>query len=395
MHPDLFTLPGGINIQTYGFFLMIGFLAAVWFAMRRATRVKADPDAVLDLSFWALIFGVIGARAFFVIHYWSSQFADAPNKLLAMIDIRQGGLEFLGGLIGGVAISLFILWRKKLSIRLYADITAPSIALGLGVGRIGCFFNGCCFGALAVAPGTDWPAYPWALQFPYGSPPHVHQWEARQVTVPAELIVSTPGAMYSTLIPAADLAMPVEKREGPIRRYEDLKLAYEAAFAKAPNDPATLALKAKMDAAKQAADEHRQALKFVLAAQTYPSRHVPERPMSVSELQDLAAEAKSLPVHPVQLYAAISALLLSGFLSTLFYRRKRHGIVFGFLLVLLPISRVLEEMIRTDNPHDTFGLSVSQFISLAMFVVGLIYLHVMYRRLPERSPALWATGPAT
>ncbi len=394
MHPELFTLPGGMSIQTYGFFLMIGFLTAVWFAMRRASRVKADPDVVLDLSFWALICGVAGARLFYVIHYWQNQFAHEESIFWAIVDIRKGGLEFLGGLLGGMGISLFILWKKKLSIRLYGDIIAPSVAWGLGVGRIGCFFNGCCFGAIAVAPGTEQAAYPWAMKFPYGSPPHNHQWEARKLTVPAELINTLPGAMFANLVPAADLALPVEKLAGPLRQYAELKEKYDAALAKSPSDPATTALKSKVDAAKKVADQHQSDHLLLFAAQKYPSRMVPGRVTSVSELQDLAAKCSSLPIHPVQLYAAGSAMLLSFFLSSVFYRRKRHGVVFGLLLLLSPISRVLEEMIRTDNPHDTFGLSVSQFISLGMFTAGLIFLHVIYRKMPERAPGLVAVTAA-
>ena len=86
MHPELFTLPGGLSIKTYGFCLMVGFLTAVWLAMRRAQRVKVNPDTVLDMSFLALVFGVGGARAFYVVHYWP-EFAGRNNTLLAMLDI--------------------------------------------------------------------------------------------------------------------------------------------------------------------------------------------------------------------------------------------------------------------------------------------------------------------
>ena len=61
MHPEFFTLPIiGIAIKSYGFCLMVGFLSAVWLAMRRAQRVKANPDVVLDMSFLALLFGSWG-----------------------------------------------------------------------------------------------------------------------------------------------------------------------------------------------------------------------------------------------------------------------------------------------------------------------------------------------
>ena len=56
------------------------------------------------------------------------------------------------------------------------------------------------------------------------------------------------------------------------------------------------------------------------------------------------------------------------------------------LLLLYPISRVLLEIIRTDNPHDVAGLTVSQFISVAMFAFAVAYLFIIYKFMPERSP---------
>ena len=157
MHPNFLTLPGGLTIGMYGLFMMLGFLSAVWMAMRRAEHVKANADRVLDMSFFALVFGVLGARVFFVIHYWQPQFATASNRLLAIINIREGGLEFLGGFLGAIiAVCIYAAWTKT-SLRLYLDILAPSLAWGLAVGRIGCFLNGCCFGGLCVVPGTTQP----------------------------------------------------------------------------------------------------------------------------------------------------------------------------------------------------------------------------------------------
>src|SRR3989304_7475081 len=97
MYPELFSLPGGFNVKTYGFCLMIGFLSAVWLAMRRATRVKADPDRVLDISFLCLLFGVGGARAFYVIHYLTPQFAGAPTPFLPGVYFPQGGVGIPAG----------------------------------------------------------------------------------------------------------------------------------------------------------------------------------------------------------------------------------------------------------------------------------------------------------
>lgn len=394
MHPEFFTLPVlGITIKMYGFFLMLGFLSAVWLAMRRARRVKADPDTVLDMALLALLFGVGGARLFYVVHYWSSfgGFASARNPFLAAIDITEGGLEFLGGFIGALIAILIYALRKKVSLRLYLDILAPSMCWGLAITRLGCFFNGCCFGAVCVAPTTQQPAYPWAVQFPFASPAQWRQWEDRLVTAPAELITTSEHMLQPALLPASLLAMSVEQRDGPNRRYEEARKAYESAGGgggQAADPKMTAELKSAMESALKKKRAHENKLASLRLAQVYPSRFVPTRRTSATELEDLAAQCRSLAVHPAQLYSGIHAILLSGFLSALFYLRKRHGVVIGALFVLYPIPRTVLELIRADNPHDVAGLTASQFVSLGMLVLGILYLIVLYKRMPERSAVL-------
>lgn len=386
MHPELFTLPGGFNIKTYGFCLMVGFLSAVWLAMRRAVRVKADPDRVLDISFLCLLFGVGGARAFYVIHYWTPQFSDAPNRFLAMIDITEGGLEFLGGFIGATIATVVYAYWKKQSLRLYLDIMAPGAMWGLAFGRLGCFFNGCCFGGVCETPLTHEARYEWAVRFPFASPAHWREWEERQVSVPAELIATGKDKLQPWLVPNSLLSMSVEKREGPIRKLRDLKDAWDRAKAEAPDAPETKKLEAAVDAAKKKLEARQKEYASLIYAQSFPSRVEPSRRTSVSELERLASQFRSLPVHPTQLYASINAFLLSAFLSALFYARKRHGVVIVMLLVLYPIQRTIEEMIRVDNPHDVGGLTVSQFVSLMLFLTGILLLVYLYKKLPQRSP---------
>lgn len=383
MHPELITLPGGFSIKTYGFFMMVGFLSGVWMAMRRAERVKADPDVVLDISLICLIFGVGGARIFYVIHYWKSQFADAASPLLAIIDITAGGLEFLGGFIGAVAATAVYAAWKKHSLRLYLDILAPGTMWGLALGRVGCFFNGCCFGAICATGAAHQAALPWAISFPYGSPAHLRHWEDRKVTIPAELLYTPKETLRPWIVPDTQLNMPIEKREGLIRRIKELDQAHKTAKTADANSTETKRLQRELDAAhKQAKNDFGS----LLTAQRFPSRVNPQRVTSVSELEQLAAKCQSLPVQPAQLYAAVGALLISLVLSAMFYRRKRHGVVIGWLLLLYAIQRTLEEMIRADNPHDVAGLTVSQSISLGLFLFGVVYLVVLYKMMPEHSP---------
>ncbi len=413
MHPELFTIPGfNYSVKSYGFCVMVGFLSAAWFAMRRATRVKCDPDLVLNMCFIGLIFGMVGSRVFYVIHYWKSVFAGAPNKLVAIFDVSSGGFEFLGAVIGAVPAVGVYLWMKKQSIRLYLDIVAPGLMWGLAFGRVGCFLNGCCFGGPTDAS--------WAVRFPYGSPAFIRQWEERQLAVPAEFILTSAETPSPTLLPAAVLNLPIDKVQGPTakieelkRRLRDIQESRQALQAGAGDlDPAAAAeeLKALDAEERRISEESRRAqippeIAHLHRAQFLPSREHPERfPMpefppdtprtSLSELHQLAAGLRSLPVHPTQLYATIGGLLLSFLLSSLFYQRKRHGTVFGVMLLLYPVMRLFEEIIRTDNPRDIAGLTISQFISVVIFLVGVAYLFVVCKRLPQLSPYAKAFVPA-
>ncbi len=383
MHPELWTIPGITTIKSYGFMLMIGFLSAVWFAMRRAMRVKANPDTVLNLAFIALIAGVGGARIMFVVHYWQEQFAG--RSLLAILDLRLGGLEFLGGLLGAfIGIFTYLLIKRE-SIRVYLDILAPGAMWGLAFGRLGCFLNGCCFGGMC--------ALPWAVEFPYGSNPYIWQWENRQTRVPAELI-NTDGIL-PVLVSAAALDMPELDRRRPERAVADLEK--DVAVLKARGDAPEKIREAErqLAAAKKSyeAVRNEKHLDVLESAQKFPSRTHPQRGTSVSELQHLADHAAGIPVHPTQLYSSIHAFLLSALLSAVFYRRRRHGVVIGLLFLMYPIARGMIEGIRVDNPHDSAGMTVSQFISLVMFISAAVYLFILYKFLPERCPRAVAYVP--
>lgn len=389
MHPELIHLPGGFTIKTYGFFLMLGFLSAVWMAMKRAEKVKANSDRILDLAFFVLIFGILGARVFYVAHYWKSQFAKA--SLFDIINVTSGGLEFLGGFLGAFAALLVYCWWTKVSLRLYMDIAAPSAMWGVAFGRVGCFFNGCCFGGLlttgAAGAGAAAPP-PWAVQFPYGSPAQYRHWEDRLISVPGELIFASKEASQPQLVPEAMLSKSVEELQGPQVAYQEAGEALEQAEKNGAAGAEIERLKKNKEAAKQALEKHvKENAQLMLYAKAFPSRKNPERGMTVTELQDLAHQVHSQPVHPAQLYAAGQALLLSLLLSAIFYYRRRHGIVAAWMLMLYPVQRVLEEIIRADNPHDVAGLTISQSISLALFLCGLVMLIVLYR-MPERSPSL-------
>jgi phosphatidylglycerol---prolipoprotein diacylglyceryl transferase len=367
MHPELFKIPLiNFTVPGYGAMIVLAFLGGTWWMCHRASKVKADPDICLSLSLICLMLGWLGGRTFYVIHYWKTQFAFQPGKIL---DLQAGGFEVYGGLITAAVFCLLYLWIKGVSLRLYADIAAPTVVFGLGVGRIGCFLVGCCWGAPC-------PAHlPWAVQFPALSSAHQQQWEQRTATLPAELIFVDPTGLGAP-IPPQILKMSDAELE---RVREKVTHADKAiAEAKARGDVPKVA---QMVAAKRGA----------LAV----FDHLDKWDTTTTKLRALASSERfrSNPVHPAQIYSAIGPLLLALILNAYFYRRTRHGTVMAAAIICYAVERFIEEIIRIDNPQDTFGLTISQGVSVGFLLFGLLWLAIL-QKLPLRSSAPAKRTPA-
>ncbi|MCH8854446.1 MAG: prolipoprotein diacylglyceryl transferase, partial [Planctomycetes bacterium] len=325
MHPILWKLPFvDYPIRSYGFMLMIGFFSAAYIAAKRAERVRANPDVVLNCAIFALIGSMIGARLFYVVHYWE-QFALKDQPLKAIIDISRGGMELFGGIAGAMVVVLAYLLIRRDSIRMYLDILVPGLMWGLAFGRMGCFLNGCCWGG--VCQGTV--AEPWGVQFPYGSPAHVRQYEDRQVKVPAELLASVPPGRFFP-IPHEQVFMSPEDWGKHARELERAQRDYDYVQKLDPDsESAKLARQKVEQSKKQAEKEEQEQAAINRSLRMYQSSEYPGQKITRSELEDLAKKSRSLKVHPTQLYATINAFFASFFLAWLFRVRRRHGIVFA------------------------------------------------------------------
>lgn len=385
MHPELFRIPFLDHpVKSYGAMLTLGFLSGVWLSIRRAERMKCDPDLVLNLGFICLVCGVFGARLFYVLHYWESTFSRQPNPIWAALNCTAGGLEYYGGLIGAMVGCVVYILLKRVSLRLYLDLLAPAAAWGLAFGRMGCLLNGCCWGGLCV-DAHQHAVVPWGITFPHYSSPQIRQWENRQLTLPAELIVADEQLLIPRLVPLEALELSPEKRAELDKAAAEARAQLEALRREGAGTQALKAAQARLQQAQIRRDD--RGLITLDEARGYSSRQSVDGhdPMTLSELADLAKHHRSLPVHPAQVYGIINALLLSWLLLMLLYRRKRHGVVFATLCTIYPITRIILETVRVDNPHDSAGLTISQAVSLAMFVFGVGMLLVL-RRMPERSP---------
>ena len=164
-----------ITLHSYGFFLVIGFFLSVWLACIEARRRGTDPNIILDLAMPLLLVSIVLCRILYFLVY-PSQWRGVGEFL----QIWNGGLSFHGAIVGALGTIAYFSWKRRVSFGTLCDIVSPGIFAGYAVGRLGCFFNGCCYGY-----PTD---LPWAVKF------HVEgSSDPNALTVP-----SHPAQLYST-----------------------------------------------------------------------------------------------------------------------------------------------------------------------------------------------------
>jgi len=150
---------GPFTVYSYGFMLAVAIIVCTFLLRKDAQRAGINPEIISDLVFWLAIGGIIGARIFYILTFLP-MFIENP---LEMIMIQHGGLSWQGGLIVGCLSGIWFVRKHKLDVLKTLDLTAPYLALGQAIGRIGCFLNGCCYGK----------EVPWGVYFP-NLGEHVH-----------------------------------------------------------------------------------------------------------------------------------------------------------------------------------------------------------------------------
>jgi phosphatidylglycerol---prolipoprotein diacylglyceryl transferase len=159
MWPTLyqFSTEGGANLglHTYGLMVLLGFSGAFLLVHYRAQQVGFHPDRLVIVYIATAVGGIVGARMLYAV-------AVEPARVLAnpLALFSSGGFAYYGGVLGGgLAIFLLSLWLR-LNPWKFVDIVAAALMIGLGVGRLGCFFAGCCHGAPAPTTPDAIPLLP-------------------------------------------------------------------------------------------------------------------------------------------------------------------------------------------------------------------------------------------
>ncbi len=152
MHPELFKL-GPVTIYSYGLFVALGFFAATLLAGYRAKKAGLPADKITDLNIYSFLAAVLGARLLYILTELK-YYRQYPEQIWK---IWEGGLVFYGGLIGGLLFYFWYTRRQKLEPFMIADLLIPGVALGQALGRLGCFFRGCCYGVKSEKYGVIFP----------------------------------------------------------------------------------------------------------------------------------------------------------------------------------------------------------------------------------------------
>ena len=335
MHPELFRIPfTALTVKSYGVLMVCGFIAAIYIIRRLSRGMGENAEHVTTAALYSLIAGVVGARIFYVIHYWRQFKGKGAIEMLA---VWKGGLELLGGVLLAILIIVLYMRAKKLPVRRYLDILGVGLMLALVFGRLGCFFNGCCYGK----PTNSFIS----VRFPYDS-----------------------------------LSYQSQVRPDPARNRQKPHLDLPADFFGLFND------------ANQWVSAPKES-KFDYYLKPFDLLSPQER------LEVTQGPFRPLPVWPTQLFESASALVAAVLLYL--HRKKgirlqksgakvpfffRSGVTFALMFIIYGSMRFFIEFLRDDNPIQPDGLTVSQNLSIALVIVNLLLIWLFAKIKPDKLP---------
>lgn len=132
----------GFEIAYYGIIIAVGMLLAVALIMYLAKKSGINEDFCMDVCIYGILFGVIGARIYYVVFAWDIY----KDNLLGIFNLREGGLAIYGGVLAGMVSCIVLCKKKGVSFYRLADCVVPGVLVGQIVGRWGNFFNREVFG---------------------------------------------------------------------------------------------------------------------------------------------------------------------------------------------------------------------------------------------------------
>lgn len=145
MNPILIEI-GNIKIYWYSVMILLGVLIGSYLVLRESKRFNISKSKISDMLFYTIIFGIIGARIYYVIF----NFDYYINNPIDIIKVWEGGLAIHGGIIAGVIYLIYYTKKNNLNTLLITDICVPGVLIGQALGRWGNFFNGEAHGPITT-----------------------------------------------------------------------------------------------------------------------------------------------------------------------------------------------------------------------------------------------------
>ncbi|MBC7466108.1 MAG: prolipoprotein diacylglyceryl transferase [Bdellovibrio sp.] len=328
------------GFRWYGFAYMLGFICAYKVISWLAERQRAGMTTVMvgDFITYAAIGTLVGGRLGYCLFYDSSLFLSfRPSfPFWGVLAVNEGGMASHGGIIGIIIACVLYARKAGLSYTYLLDLAAVTGPIGVFFGRIANFING----ELVGRPSD--PSFPLAVKFPSD----ILNWPTQEFD------------RLSTLTPV------VEKVGVTAAKWSDLLGQFKTNL--------------------QARDQ--------VYATLYNVIH---------DIQGGDAAAKDLiapvldPRHPSQLYAALGEGLFT-FLILFFLMRKSHkpGFIAGSFVIIYAVVRIADEQFRMPDAHigyQLFGLTRGQWLSIVMFVFGVVAL-VYWSRSQLQTVFGWSRG---
>jgi phosphatidylglycerol:prolipoprotein diacylglycerol transferase len=300
-------------------------------------QLGVPKESFIGLVLWTVIGGLLGARLFYIVQKWSELDGETiVQKLWTALQFTEGGLVVYGAILGGIAGILGWTILQKVAPFSLLDAIVPAFFIGLAFGRIGCLFNGCCYGGIVE---TGLPS----IEFPRGAPAYMDQFSSGRL-----------------------LGIHTKKSSGPSTSIESVD---PGSWANANGiKPGQVLDPIQIGIVPQQADEQARALRRHAPPELEGLVRTDEKRVLVRELP-----STSLPVHPSQIYASITGFLLCFWSLNIPRWIQRPGLVFGSGWLIYGILRFLEEIVRVDEGGQ-FGtdLSIAQWVSMIGIVFGAI-----------------------
>jgi phosphatidylglycerol:prolipoprotein diacylglycerol transferase len=204
----------GFLVPDYALLYTVAALMGLYLAVRKAGDAGLDPLAVFKAGVITAGAAFVSARLFVVLQSFD-YYSENPAEILYF---WQGGTASSGAYIGGVAAAIVAGWWQRLPLARFLDCCAPSAALAICIGRVGCFLHGCCYGKPSNLP--------WAVCFPSGSEPHYRQLLEGTITPNQLSLPIHPTQLYEALFALALFIFLVRYRKRSSRDGELVALLF-------------------------------------------------------------------------------------------------------------------------------------------------------------------------